>query len=65
LNRDDNMQLFLRDNGTVVLDACEQTTIAELKAAYAARRAYGDAAKPALVGTRPHMICRTAYMRCC
>jgi hypothetical protein len=43
------MQLFLQDKGTVVLDTCEQTTIAELKAAYAARRAYGNAAEQALV----------------
>ncbi|WIA18128.1 hypothetical protein OEZ85_009606 [Tetradesmus obliquus] len=43
------MQLFVRDSETLVLDACEQTTIAELKAAYAARKAYGIDAEQALV----------------
>eukprot|EP00882_Tetradesmus_deserticola_P019168 GHRQ01020618.1.p1 GENE.GHRQ01020618.1~~GHRQ01020618.1.p1 ORF type:complete len:201 (+),score=93.78 GHRQ01020618.1:185-787(+) len=43
------MQLFLRDSGTLVLDACEHTTIAELKVAYAARRAYGNGAEQALI----------------
>uniref|UniRef100_A0A383WIC7 Ubiquitin-like domain-containing protein n=1 Tax=Tetradesmus obliquus TaxID=3088 RepID=A0A383WIC7_TETOB len=43
------MQLFVRDSQTLVLDACEQTTIAEVKAAYAARKAYGIDAEQALV----------------
>jgi hypothetical protein len=45
------MQLFVRDTGTLVLEASEQTTIAELKAAYAARRTYGIGAEQALVSS--------------
>jgi hypothetical protein len=59
------MQLFLRDNGTVVLDACEQTTIAELKAAYAARRAYGNAAEQALVRLGLYALWSIARMGWC
>jgi hypothetical protein len=43
------MQLFLRDSGSLVLNACEHTTIAELKAAYAARKTYGIGTEQALV----------------
>ncbi len=57
------MQLLLRDSGTVVLEATEQTSTLDLKAAYALK-VYGVEAVNSLVSSLVTMLCKQHGYAC-